>query len=134
MPILPPSYKEDSCVPKQQLRFLVNAYQSLIFNQALNAYIDKYNKPYFAAAPLVGYNTRFTSGIMDNIVKNICGKESITAADFRINELMMTCLGGNRQAFIRLSEIDYTLGRDVKLAFTLPKGSYATVLLREIQK
>lgn len=121
-------------VPKQQLRFMVNAYQSWIFNQALNAYIDKYKKPYFTPAPLVGYNTHFTSGIMDSIIRNICSKEAVAAADFRINELMMTCLGDRRNAFIRLTEIDYSLGRDVKLAFTLPKGSYATVLLREICK
>lgn len=121
-------------IPKQQLRFFVNAYQSWIFNQTLNAYIDKYKKPYFSDMPLVGYNTRFGSGIIDRIVADICRKESVAAADFRINELMMTCTGDRRQAFIRLSEIDYTLGKNVKLAFVLPKGSYATVFLREICK
>lgn len=127
-------FRSISNVPKQQLRFFVNAYQSWIFNQALNAYMSKHDKPYFRTTPIVGYNTIFGNTEMERIVKRICDKEGIATTDFRINELMMTCLGSLRSAFIRLPEIDYSLGRDVKLAFTLPKGSYATVLLREICK
>jgi len=121
-------------VPKEQLRFFVNAYQSWIFNEALNAYTKVHRKPYFGEMPLVGYKTNLGTGVMDNLLKEVCRKQSIKPADFRINELMMTCLGDRRRAFIRLSEIEYSLGSNVKLAFTLPKGSYATVLLREMCK
>lgn len=121
-------------VPKEQLRFFVNAYQSWIFNEALTEYISRHDRPYFGPVPIIGYRTIFGGSEMDRLVKGVCDKEGIAAADFRINELMMTCLGGSRPAFIRLADIDYAVTKDVKLTFVLPKGSYATVLLREICK
>lgn len=127
-------YSSIKDVPKALLKFFINAYQSWIFNEALNKYISHNSKPYFKYAPIFGYKTHLGNTITDNIIKQICRKESIAAKDFRINELMLSCLGSRRQAFIRLAEINYTLGTDLKIAFTLPKGSYATVLLKEVCK
>ncbi len=127
-------YSSLDAVPKGQLKFFVNAYQSWIFNEALNAYMGSNKKPYFRDAPVFGYKTRLGNSAMDRFVKDICRKERVSGSDFRLSELMLACHGSAREAFVRIADIDYAVGSSVKLAFTLPKGSYATIMLREICK
>ncbi|MBI2076693.1 MAG: tRNA pseudouridine(13) synthase TruD [Candidatus Aenigmarchaeota archaeon] len=128
-------YKSLNHVPKSLLKFLINAYQSWLFNEMLNKYMGANEKPCFRNATIFGYKTRFGKSRADRLLGNICKAEGIAPKDFRINELMLSCFGGKRKAFIKLSKIDYIIGGStVKLVFALPKGSYATVLLREICK
>ena len=122
-------------VSKHALKFFINAYQSWIFNEMLNEYIETNKKPWFRDANIFGFKTALGNSCTDRILKGIAKKEGVGAKDFRINELMLSCFGGKRKAFIKLPVIDYIIGeKTVKLAFMLPKGSYATVLLREICK
>jgi tRNA(Glu) U13 pseudouridine synthase TruD len=52
-----------------------------------------------------------------------------------IRDLFLTCRGSVRQAFISVTDIQYHVSAgSVRLAFRLPKGSYATVLINEIIK
>ncbi len=121
-------------VPKQQLKFFINAYQSWIFNEALNRYIGKNRKPHFKGAAIIGYESRLGNSAMDAMTKAICREERVSAKDFRISELMLACHGSRRSAFVTAGDVDYAVGNGVKLAFTLPKGSYATILLSEVCK
>ena len=142
-------------VPLQLRRFYVQAYQSFIFNRALsmaffdgenlfevqsgdicfdfNGIIGKYVKgsDQRLALPFVGYSyykkTRF-----DYQISKILDHEEITPKDFFIKEMQeVSSEGGFRQAAIHCS--DYSQSIDV-VEFSLSRGSFATILLREIMK
>ena len=142
-------------VPLPLRRFYVQAYQSFLFNHALSAAfndgenlfaaqegdvcydshgtIGKYVKglDQFLALPFVGYSyykkTRF-----DFQISKILQTEEITPKDFFIKEMQeISNEGGFRQAAIQCT--DYS-SKDTTVEFTLSRGSFATIVLREIMK
>ena len=142
-------------IPVSLRRFYVQAYQSFIFNQSLSqAFLDgedlfesqngdvcfdldgiigKHLKglDQNLALPFVGYSyykkTRF-----DFQIKKVLEHEEITPKDFFIKEMQeVSSEGGFRQASIDCS--DYA-AHDNMVEFSLSRGSFATVLLREIIK
>ncbi|MBI4170152.1 MAG: tRNA pseudouridine(13) synthase TruD [Candidatus Aenigmarchaeota archaeon] len=120
-------------IEKRRLKFFVNAYQSFIFNKMLDMYIARHRKPYYKDVPVVGSKTKIYHDIFSSIIKGIMQKEHITTRNFRIDDLKLSCDGSSRQAFVKLKieRIDIA-GNTVRLTFTLPPGSYATVMLREL--
>jgi tRNA pseudouridine13 synthase len=76
-----------------------------------------------------GRGSRFES-----ITKAILQEEEVDAKDFYIKEMQeLSHQGGFRQAALWCTDFCYE--RDpLKVSFKLPKGSYATTLLREIIK
>lgn len=119
-------YDNIHCVSKDLLKFFIHSYQSWIFNKILDEYIRQ-NK-IAKKIEIIGYDTKTRGGIINKIIR----KEKIRPEDFRIDELMISCSGTKRKAFIR-PKIKYEVkDDDVQLSFSLPKGSYATVLLYEI--
>ena len=142
-------------IPVSLRRFYVQAYQSFIFNQSLSAafldgedlfeaqtgdvcfdhhgIIGKYVKgmDQNLALPFVGYSyykkTRF-----DFQISKILQQEEISPKDFFIKEMQeASSEGGFRQAAIQC--LDYSAHNDV-VEFSLSRGSFATILLREIMK
>ncbi len=125
--------KNIKSISKRRLKFFVNAYQSFIFNEMLDAYIRKTKKPDYRSAPIIGAKTKIRTGVFGKIIRRIMETEKITTKDFRLDGLKLSCEGGMRQVFVKpIIESSYISGSDVKLKFILPKGSYATVLLKEI--
>ena len=142
-------------IPVSLRRFYVQAYQSFIFNQSLsaafldgedlfeaqsgdvcfdhNGIIGKYVKgmDQNLALPFVGYSyykkTRF-----DFQISKILEQEEVSPKDFFIKEMQeASSEGGFRQAAIHCS--DYSARGNV-VEFSLSRGSFATILLREIMK
>ncbi len=142
-------------IPLSLRRFYIQAYQSFLFNCTLssassvgenlfepqegdvcfdfNGILGKYIKGVNQrlAIPFVGYSyykkTRF-----DNQISKILEFEKISPKDFFIKEMQeVSNEGGFRQAVISCS--DYS-SDDNTLEFTLSRGSFATILLREIMK
>ena len=142
-------------IPVSLRRFYIQAYQSFIFNQSLSdAFLDgenlfeaqpgdicfdshgiigKYVKglEQNLALPFVGYSyykkTRF-----DFQISKILQQEEIPPKDFFIKEMQeVSSEGGFRQAAIHCS--NYSSNDDV-VEFSLSRGSFATILLREIMK
>ena len=142
-------------IPVSLRRFYVQAYQSFIFNQSLSsAFVDgenlfeaqpgdvcfdhdgiigKYVKgmDQNLALPFVGYSyykkTRF-----DYQISKVLEQEEISPKDFFIKEMQeVSSEGGFRQAAIHCS--NYSSHEDV-VEFSLSRGSFATILLREIMK
>jgi len=142
-------------IPLSLRRFYVQAYQSFIFNQSLSvAFLDGENLfesqfgdvcfdsksiigkfkdgvEQYLALPFVGYSyykkTRF-----DHQISKILSEEEITPKDFFIKEMQeVSSEGGFRQAAIHCS--DY-LFENNDVEFSLSRGSFATILLREIMK
>src|SRR5919197_5275073 len=85
------------------------------------------------AIRLVGYTFQPNKGRFEVITRRIMQKESITEKDFYIKEMQeLSAPGGFRQAPLWCKDFSY---RDsLILRFKLPKGSYATTLLRELMK
>jgi tRNA pseudouridine13 synthase len=142
-------------IPLSLRRFYIQAYQSFLFNHALSAafadgenlfaaqegdvcydfhgILGKYAKglDQHLALPFVGYSyykkTRF-----DFQISKILKTEEITPKDFFIKEMQeISSEGGFRQAVIQCT--DYS-SKDTTVDFTLSRGSFATILLREIMK
>ncbi len=126
-------YKKINNVPKDVLKFYIHAYQSWLFNVALNEYIKK-EKPYFKEVGIPGYNTKLRNTAIEKIMKNLLKKDDIKSSDFMINELRMSIAGANRAAFIKVNVKYQKQKNRIKLYFALPKGSYATTLIREVTK
>ena len=115
-------------VDKKKLKFFINAYQSYIFNESLNDIIKTKRK--IREISIIGSDTKKIHTFM----KRILDKEGISSKNFEIKELNLSCRGGNRRTFIN-PDIKYKIkGKDVTFYFSLPKGSYATVVLNEISK
>ncbi len=86
------------------------------------------------AIPLAGYafrdNNRFSA-----IVKKVMEEESVSMKDFYIKELQEVSVeGGFRQASMLCRDFSYSLNDPLETKFVLNKGSYATILLRELMK
>jgi len=142
-------------IPVSLRRFYVQAYQSFIFNQSLssafldgenlfepqsgdvcfdkNGIIGKYVKgmDQNLALPFVGYSyykkTRF-----DYQISKVLEQEEIAPKDFFIKEMQeVSSEGGFRQAAIHCSNYS---SRENIIEFSLSRGSFATILLREIMK
>jgi len=142
-------------IPVSLRRFYIQAYQSFIFNQSLssafldgenlfesesgdvcfdfNGIIGKYVKglDQNLALPFVGYSyykkTRF-----DYQISKILQQEEISPKDFFIKEMQeVSSEGGFRQAAIHC--YDYSVHENT-VEFSLSRGSFATILLREIMK
>lgn len=86
------------------------------------------------AIPLTGFafkdDNRFSS-----IVKKVLEEENVAKNDFYVKEMQEVSVeGGFRHASLLCNQFSYSLVESLKLQFTLHKGCYATVLLRELMK
>lgn len=85
------------------------------------------------ALRLVGYSFQPGKGRFELVTKKIMEEENVRPRDFYIKEMQeMSDSGGFRQAPLCCREFNYK--GSLVLSFKLPKGSYATTLLREIMK
>ncbi len=87
-----------------------------------------------ATAPLYGHKVMLASGQSGIIEEALLDKEKLSLPDFKLGRGL--AMAGERRALrVPLAETSIaTDGDDLLLGFALPKGSYATSLLREIIK
>lgn len=120
-------------LPRGLRIMFVHAYQSYIFNNALSMYLKK-GIP-VERLPLVGYD----SGV-DEASELILREENVSQSDFKSRYPEFSSAGTMRDAVVFFDEFHIldTGGVDgcvdVVLRFSLPKGCYATCLLREFMK
>jgi tRNA pseudouridine13 synthase len=85
------------------------------------------------ALRLAGYSFQSGEGRFELITKKIMNEENVTPSDFNIKDMQeLSDQGGFRQALLCCRDFAYKGSLDIY--FKLPKGSYATTLLREIMK
>jgi tRNA pseudouridine13 synthase len=107
---------------------------------AINRLIKR--KRAFITAPLLGYETEFASGIPGEIEQEILRKLSVPLKGFNIKEIPeMSSKGTRREVFLQaepkfeVSDDELNIGKSKAIVdFMLPKGSYATTVLREYMK
>ncbi len=150
-------------VPLQIRRLFVQAYQAYLFNRCISRAISqgedvsaprqgdlcfemeepatfgrikKYD-PSVRSVPAVrmaGYTFQPGRGRFETITKELLEQEGVTAKDFYIKEMQeLSQQGGFRQAPLYCRDFTYRTG-PLAVSFKLPKGSYATTLLRELMK
>ena len=87
------------------------------------------------AIRMAGYTFQPGKGRFESITKAILQEEGMTAKDFHIKEMQeLSQQGGFRQAPLWCMDLSYKQQSPLEVSFKLPKGSYATTLLREIIK
>jgi len=96
----------------------------------------------FITAPLPGYNTEFASGIPGEIEQEVLQDLNVPLKGFDIEKISeMSSKGMRREVLLQVeptfevAEDELNLGKSkAVLEFMLPKGSYATTVLREYMK
>jgi len=142
-------------LPRQLLRMYLHSYQSLLWNRALGRYIIQHNPSTKnityssgefifpendtvvenAPLPLPGFT------ITDNnLMAEILAEEGLTSRDFVIRQLPNLSLeGAERDALISIRDFsasdfcdddEFSRKKKVILTFSLPKGSYATMVVK----
>ncbi|MDQ1261623.1 MAG: tRNA pseudouridine13 synthase [Euryarchaeota archaeon] len=89
----------------------------------------------FLTLPLIGFETAIEEGAQGEMERSILREESISPEDFRV--LQNPDLGSRGTRRAALCHVKPQIKVEEKLAelqFILPKGSYATVVLREYMK
>ncbi len=91
---------------------------------------------YGLALPIPGYSTRLPSVKQSELVKQVLKDEDIRLVDFRNSKMRpLDSPGGFHLASIKLPDLDVSCSDGGLLArFSLRKGSYATIVMREIMK
>jgi tRNA pseudouridine13 synthase len=93
--------------------------------------------------PLVGLKQPLSSGTQGEIEREILEDEDVSAEDFKRAQIVkVSALGGLRPALARVSDLKISImenekktdGKAVIFSFTLSRGAYATILLREYMK
>ncbi|MDD1752044.1 MAG: tRNA pseudouridine(13) synthase TruD [Methanotrichaceae archaeon] len=89
----------------------------------------------YVTLPLIGYESRLTSGVQGEIERKILGDEEVSLENFKLSATMeLSSPGSRRAAFLRVLPQVRLEGRTAELEFFLPPGSYATTILREYMK
>jgi tRNA pseudouridine13 synthase len=85
---------------------------------------------------LVGYAHRDYGSRFDDCVNRVLDKHEVSAKDFYVKEMQeVSAEGGFRRPHVAMADESWAVeGESAFLKFTLSRGQYATVLLREIIK
>lgn len=96
----------------------------------------------FVTAPLPGYNTEFASGVPGEIEQAVLEELKVPLQGFNIEKIPEMSSKGIRREILLQVEPKFEIAEDelnpgkskAVLEFMLPKGSYATTVLREYMK
>jgi tRNA pseudouridine13 synthase len=96
----------------------------------------------FVTAPLIGYDTQFSEGRMGGIEKEVIKELNIDTEGFKVPGMPEIASKGLRREIVLPVKPEFSVMEDevntgktkVLLEFTLQKGAYATVVLREYMK
>jgi tRNA pseudouridine13 synthase len=96
----------------------------------------------FITAPLVGYESEFAAGTPGELEKNVFHETEISQESFRMKTIPDLASKGLRREILLHCKPEFVTAEDelnpgkskVTLTFSLPKGSYATTVLREYMK
>ena len=146
-------------IPKKTRMMYVHAFQSLIFNKTVFELIIsekgnykkvQYQHGFFAfplktmknlKLPIIGFGTEFKDKKIKEISSKILKEEGITLRDFIIRGMPeLASEGDERNMFVEAENINFKTEKDELnnnkkkciISFKLPKGSYATIVIKKI--
>lgn len=96
----------------------------------------------FVTAPLIGHSSELASGVPGEIERGVIEELNVPIEGFKVPSMEELSSKGLRREILLSADPTYTIGEDelnegkykVTLDFSLPKGSYATTILREYMK
>lgn len=124
-------------LPKNLRIMFVHAYQSYLFNRMLSEILEKdYDGLHL---PLIGFQSQ-----LDDFSSRMLEEDGLSKESFRVRDMPeLSSKGSSRDCFtqavdtevLKVSSGDQHSGRSkLTLRFKLPRGCYATILLREYMK
>lgn len=117
-------------LPKKLRRMFIHAFQSYVFNVLLTK-LDEQNQEIPEILPLIGYDSKL-EGRTGEIIRGVLKDELISLDTFRLPRMPeLSEPGSFRETCMEVSGFRYSISKNsLTLKFTLGKGSYATVLLK----
>lgn len=148
--------KAFSNLPLKTQYLFTHAYQSYLFNKIIEKRIsilkekallpikDDILEDGIPTANLIGYETKFSLGLMGEIEKEILIEEKIDFSFFKIKSLSELSSKGNKKQIalfpknfklLKIEDDEFNIGKKaLVISFFLSKGNYATTVLRELLK
>ncbi len=121
--------------PQSMQKMFVHAYQSDLFNRVLSKIVASGDYDMNMEIPLFGYRLKLIKDSRIRIpMQEVLREEDIDLSSFRVDIMPeLSSKGGLRNAFERAYNFRCFVSPEnyADLDFSLPKGCYATVLLRE---
>lgn len=141
------------CLPKKVVLMYVHAYQSWLWNETAKLLLQKNCKKchtgeYSAGTllypqtalknmrvPLIGFDIDEADASVEKILNEIMKKEQITSRDFLPKQMPeLLTAGGSRDLLIDCKDFSFKEvdAEAVEVKFTLGKGSYATMVVKQL--
>lgn len=119
-------------VPFKILKMFVHAYQSKIWNETAKYCVE--NKIDETSIPIVGFGTEFDNEEVEDFVYDILNNDEVSLRNFIIRQIPdISSEGTVRDLYIESNlQIISKSNKEIKLKFTLPKGAYATEVIRQL--
>lgn len=141
-------------LPKHLTYLFTHAYQSYLFNLVLSERIalgfglkpvdGDFLSDGIPLGPLFGFDLELAKGVAGEIEKKVLEKEGVSLADFKVKSYPeLSCSGARKKIsvvpeglkLIGVYDDELNQGKlKMKISFSLEKGSYATIVLRELMK
>lgn len=143
-------------LPKKHLLLFIHAYQSYLWNETVKKYIKQKKVPYAAAAyscgelffprnslkniknvsiPIIGFAVECDNKDIKKCTTEVMAEEKITERDFLIKQMPeITAAGGKRDLLMDCKEFSFKEidEETMELCFFLGKGSYATMVVKQL--
>lgn len=126
-------------LPKQLMKLYIHSYQSHIWNKTTGRYLEKNTPAKQVKVPIAGFATELRTDKLSKIIGEILHEEKITTSDFIIKQIPeISQEGGERDLFMEVGDLKIGKSENDELnpskkkcvlSFSLPKGSYATVII-----
>lgn len=130
----------------------IHAYQSWLWNMAASEYLQcKYKetvKQQYSLGelvfvkscesikiPIIGFGSQISNDEVGKIIKKLMETEGITQRDFVIQSMPeLSSEGGERELAIEITDLDIKKmdDRTYRIRFSLPKGCYATMAVKQM--
>ena len=127
------------------LSLYINSFQSYLWNEVAKTHIKQNNKRvreyenlHFVerpksniTIPLISFDTNFKNKAIKNLYFNLLRKENVNLQDYYNNPFSyIISKTGYRRLFVKIQ--NFRIDRDY-IEFQLPKGSYATALIKQLE-
>jgi len=121
---------------KKLRQLLVHGYQSYLYNLTLSRMIEEELEIHKVEIPLFGYKSRFTVGRQGEIEQEVLESTGLDFRSFKINSMPELSPRGSYRTASLETKITYEITDEntLKFKFFLPKGNYATMIMREFMK
>ena len=117
-------------IDKGILRLYIHAYQSKLWNETAT-YCDENNIP-LEDIPIIGFGTDIPE-VLENFIKDLLKREQITERDFILPQMPeLSAEGTQRKLYMETTVDIQEKDETIILKFALPKGSYATEVIRQL--